>query len=73
MSEAQSWIVRYLQNGDPKIERTRLLSSRHDALVAACSLRQRHAVQYVEGPNGEKLGSDWIMKWCAQNITGQSG
>ncbi len=72
MSEAQHWKVRYLQNGDLKMERTRLLSSRHDALVAACALRQRHAIQYVEGPNGEKLDSDWIMKWCAQNIAGQS-
>jgi hypothetical protein len=73
MSEAQNWNVRYLQNGDPKNERTRLLSSRHDALVAACALGRRHVVQYVEGPNGEKLDSDWIMKWCAQNIVGQSG
>jgi hypothetical protein len=68
MSEAQSWNVRYLQNGDPKLERTRLLSSRHDALVAACALRKRHTVQYVGGPNGEKFDADWIMKWCAENV-----
>ena len=68
MSE-ESWNVRYLQNGDPQQERTRLLSSRHDALIAACALCKRHTVQYVGGPNGEKLVSDWIMKWCAQNVS----
>jgi hypothetical protein len=67
MNEAQNWNVRYLQKGDPKLERTRLLPSRHDALIAACALRQRHTVQFVEGPKGEKFDSDWIMKWCAQN------
>jgi hypothetical protein len=67
MGEAQNWSVRYLQKGDPKLERTRLLPSRQDALVAACALRQRHMVQYVEGPKGEKLDSDWIVKWCEQN------
>jgi len=45
MSEAQNWQVHYLQNGDAKLERTRLLSSRHDALVAACALQKRHTVQ----------------------------
>ena len=68
MSEAQNWNVRYLHNGDPTQERTRLLSSMHDALVAACALRQRHAVQYVEGPNGEKFDSEVIEKWCAENV-----
>ena len=67
MSEAQNWNVHYLQNGDPKLERTRPLSSRHDALVAACALRQRHTVQYVGGPNGEKFDSDAIENWCAEN------
>jgi hypothetical protein len=67
MSEAQSWNVLYLQNGDPRLERTRRLSSRDDALMAACALRQRHTVQYVGGPNGEKFDSDAIVNWCAQN------
>ena len=47
-----------------------------EARCARSSLRTRatsHVVEYVEGPNGEKLDSDWIMKWCAQNIVGQSG
>jgi hypothetical protein len=39
----------------------------YDALMAACSLRQRHAVQYVGGPNGEKYDLDAIEKWCAEN------
>ena len=73
MSEAQNWNVCYLQNGDPQQQRTRLLSSRHDALVAACALRKRHTVQYVGGPDGEKFDADWIMKWGAQNVIGQSG
>jgi hypothetical protein len=47
MSEAPNWAVRYLQNGDPQQERTRLLSTMHDALTAAAALRQRHTVQYV--------------------------
>jgi len=68
MSEAQNWIVCYLQKGDRQQERTRQLSSRHDALIAACSLRKRHTVQYVEGPNGETFDADWVMKWCAQNV-----
>ena len=68
MSEEPNWNVRYLQNGDPLLERTRLLSSRHDALIAACALRQRHKVQYVVGPNGEKFDSDAIEKWCAENV-----
>ena len=33
MSEAQNWNVHYFQNGDPQQERTRLLSSMHDALI----------------------------------------
>jgi hypothetical protein len=69
MSEAQHWNVHYLQNGDPQQARTRPLSSRHDAMIAAWALRQRHTVQYVEGPNGEKFDADWIMKWCAQNAS----
>ena len=68
MSEARHWIVHYLQNGDPRLERTRLLSSMYDALTAACALRQRHTVQYVGGPNGEKFDSDAIVKWCAENV-----
>ena len=68
MSEAQSWNVRYLQNGDPRLERTRRLPSRDDALMAACSLRRRHTVQYVGGPNGEKFLSDAIVNWCAENV-----
>jgi len=68
MSEAQNWHVHYLQNGDAQLERTRLLSSKNDALVAACALRKRHTVQYVRGPNGERFDVDWIMKWCAQNV-----
>jgi hypothetical protein len=68
MSEALNWNVHYLQNGDPKLERTRLLSSMHDALTAACALRQRHTVQYVGGPNGEKFDSDAIVNWCAENV-----
>jgi hypothetical protein len=31
-------------------------------------LRQRHTVQYVGGPNGEKFDSDAIVKWCAENV-----
>ena len=68
MSETQLWSVHYLHNSDPRQERTRLLSSMHDALTAACALRQRHAIQYVEGPNGEKFDSDVIEKWCAENV-----
>jgi hypothetical protein len=67
MSEAQNWKVHYFHNGDPQHERTRLLSSMHDALTAACALRQRHAVQYVEGPNGQEFDSDAIVKWCVEN------
>jgi hypothetical protein len=67
MSEAQNWKVHYFHNGDPQQERARLLSSMHDALTAACALRQRHAVQYVGGPNGEEFDSDAIVKWCAEN------
>ena len=67
MTEAQHWNVRYLQNGDPLKERTRLLSSMHDALTAACALRQRHTVQYVVGPNGEKFDSEAIVQWCVEN------
>jgi hypothetical protein len=70
MTEAQNWNVRYLQNGDPKLERNRLLSSRNDALAAACALRQRHTVQYVAGPNGEKFDSDAVAQWCAENVPG---
>jgi hypothetical protein len=40
----------------------------HDALKAACALRQRHTVQYVGGPNGEKFELDAIIKWCAENV-----
>jgi len=68
MDEAQYWNVHHLQNGDPQAERTRLLSSMHDALKAACALRQRHTVQYVGGPNGEKFELDAIIKWCAENV-----
>jgi hypothetical protein len=68
MSETQHWKVHYLHNSDPQQERTRLLSSMHDALTAACALRQRHTVQYVGGPNGEKFDSDAIVKWCAENV-----
>jgi hypothetical protein len=68
MSETQYWNVHYLHNGDPHQERTRLLSSMHDALSAACALRQRHTVQYVGGPNGEKFDSDAIVTWCAENV-----
>jgi hypothetical protein len=68
MTEARNWNVHYLQNGDPQQERTRLLASMHDALIAACALRQRHTVQYVGGPNGEKFDSDAIVKWCAENV-----
>jgi hypothetical protein len=68
MSEAQTWNVHYFQHGDPQQERTRLLSSMHNALTAACALCQRHAVQYVAGPKGEKFDSDAIMKWCAENV-----
>jgi hypothetical protein len=68
MSETQNWNVRYLQYGDAQQERTRLLSSMHDALMAACALRQRHTVQYVGGPNGEKFDADAIVKWCAENV-----
>ena len=67
MSEARNWFVHYLQNGNPQLERTRLLSSMFDALIAACALRQRHTVQYVGGPNGEKFDADAIVKWCAEN------
>jgi hypothetical protein len=67
MSEAQNWNGHYFQNGDPQQERTRLLSSMDDAFMAACALRQRHTVQYVGGPNGEKFDSDAIVKWCAEN------
>jgi hypothetical protein len=67
MSEAQHWHVHYLQNGDPQVERTRLLPSMYDALTAACALRQRHTVQYVGGPNGERYETDAIVKWCAEN------
>ena len=70
MSEAPSWNVRYLQNGDPKLERTRLLPSMSDALLAACALRKRHSVQHVGGPNGEKFNSDAIVQWCAENVPG---
>ena len=73
MSKAQNWTVRYLHNGDTQQERTRLLSSRNDALIAGCALRKRHKVQYVEGPSGEKFDADWIMKWCAQNVIGEGG
>jgi hypothetical protein len=66
MSQAPNWAVRYLQNGDPQQERTRLLSTMHDALTAAAALRQRHTVQYVGGPNGEKFNSDAIVQWCAE-------
>ena len=68
MSETRHWIVHYLQNGAPQQERTRLLSSMNDALIAACALRQRHTVQYVGGPSGEKFDSDAIVKWCAENV-----
>jgi hypothetical protein len=68
MSEARHWNVCYLQNGDPLKERTRLLSSMHDALTAACALRQRHTVQYVGGPNGEKFDSEAIAQWCSENV-----
>jgi hypothetical protein len=68
MSEAQNWNVHYFRNGDPQLERTRLLSSMYDALRAAWALRQRHTVQYVRGPNGEKFELDAIMKWCAENV-----
>jgi len=68
MSEAQNWNVHYFRDGDPQLERTRLLSSMHDALIAACALRQRHTVQNVEGPNGQKFDSDAIVKWCAENV-----
>ena len=67
MSEAQNWNVHYLQNGDPQLERTRLLASMYDALRAACTLRQRHTVQYVGGPNGEKYDLVAIEKWCVEN------
>jgi hypothetical protein len=67
MSETQHWNVCYLQKGDPKMERTRPLASMHDALTAACALRGRHTVQYVEGPQGEKFDSDAIGQWCAEN------
>jgi hypothetical protein len=67
MTEARNWNVHYLQNGDPQQERTRLLASMDDALIAACALRQRHTVRYVVGPNGEKFDSDAIVKWCADN------
>lgn len=66
MSEAPTWNVHYLQNGDPRQERTRLLPSMHDALAAACALRRRHTVQYVAGPNGAKFDSDAIADWCAE-------
>ena len=68
MTKAPNWNVHYLQNGDPQLERTRLLSSMGDALRAACALRQRHTIQYVGGPNGEKFDSDAIVKWCAENV-----
>jgi hypothetical protein len=67
MPEAPNWNVHYLQNGDPQQERTRLLASMYDALTAACALRQRHTVQYVTGPNGEKFDSEAIVNWCAEN------
>ena len=69
MTDAQNWNVRYLQNGDPQLERTRLLPSMHDALIAACALRHRHTVQYVGGPNSEKFDPDAIEKWCTENVT----
>ena len=68
MSETQNWKVRYLQKDDPRVERSRLLSSMYDALIAACALRQRHTVQYVGGPNGEKFDSDAIVRWGAENV-----
>jgi hypothetical protein len=67
MSETQHWNVHYLHNSAPQQRRTRLLSSMHDALTAACALRLRHAVQYVGGPNGEKFDSDAIEKWCEEH------
>ncbi len=68
MSDAKNWSVCYLHHGDPKLERTRLLSSKQDALAAACALRKRHTVQYVGGPNGEKFDPDAIVQWCAENV-----
>jgi hypothetical protein len=67
MGEAQNWNVHYLQNGNPQQERTRLLASMYDALIAACALRRWHTVQYVTGPNGEKFDSEAIVNWCAEN------
>ena len=49
MTDAQNWNVRYLQNGDPQLERTRLLPSMHDALIAACALRPSHTVRSLWG------------------------
>ena len=68
MTEAPNWNVHYLQNGDAQLERTRPLASMYDALMAACTLRKRHTVQYVAGPNGEKFDFDAIVNWCAENV-----
>ena len=67
VSETQNWYVHYFQNGDPQLERNRQLATMYDALRAACSLRQRHAVQHVGGPNGEKYDLVAIKKWCVEN------
>ena len=54
MSEAQNWNVHYLQNGDPQVERTRLLSSMYDALRAACDYA--NAIRFnMWGPERRKI------------------
>jgi len=68
MNQAGNWKIHYLQNGDAQLERTRLVASMYDALIAACTLRQRHTIQHVSGPNGARFDAGAIEDWCAENV-----
>jgi hypothetical protein len=67
---AMTWTARYF---DPRLNRegvSRAFASKEEALREACFLMRKNClVQFVEGPNDEKIDAVEIAAWCKAHRT----
>jgi hypothetical protein len=60
-----SWTAHYFDRRLNSDGVSRAFASKEDALVAACDLMRRNCVvNFVQGPNDEKIDATTITAWC---------